>query len=294
MITDEQGNIWIRQSWLDTFMRCPNRGRLETLHPEVGTSDSALLGTGAHGGCETICNGGSIAEARDAITAAVMPEYELGVKWTHKSNEYPQNLDHLIYQANKCFDAWLEEILPVCQKNGWMGLKAEQKFKEVLFTLPDGRTVGIQGTADLPTPKNLIIDWKTGKRPYKQWEKQRHAIQPSIYSWAATRGAFEADHYKWPMTFVYGVMIRPLTNLDGNYRTELIPVQRTEAHARWAMKQIQAALTMAFTVGMDTEWPMVAEGNFLCSQKWCSNYDRCRGMVLSPSDDDKISLPTSP
>lgn len=282
--------ILIRQSWLDTFMRCPERARLVINHPVAGTSDSAALGTGAHAGCEAILLGGSKADAQQAIVKAIQIESDLGIKWTHPDNEYPQNIGHMIVQADKCFDAWLDEIYPELVKRGWLGQTPEQKFEVKLFDLPDGREVWLTGTADLPTPQNVIVDWKTSKRPYKQWDKQRHAIQPTIYTWAATLGAFEGDHYRFPMEFVYGVMIRPLTNLDGNYRTELIPVRREEAHARWAMKQITAALTQAITVGFDTPWPMIAEGNFLCSAKWCDHYHMCRGNVLDARHDQKVEL----
>ena len=286
----EDDKILFRQSWLDSFLRCPHRARLEVTNPEQGTSDSALLGTGAHAGCEAILLGGDTHDAYKNIDRVVEEELKEGVNWTHQSSEFPQNVGQLIYQARKCFDAWLAEIYPVCVSEGWLGETPEQKFEVPLFRLHDGRQVCITGTADLPTGKNVVVDWKTSKRPYKQWEKQRHAIQPTIYTWAAIEGGFGTDHFSWPVQFVYGVMIRPVGNLDGQYRTELVPVSRGEAHARWAMEQIHAALNMALKMGFDEPWPMITDNNFLCSQKWCPNYDRCRGRFLSSTDDQKVEL----
>lgn len=275
MLFDPEGNILIRQSWLDNAMRCAERGRQGIVNPQMDdvTSDSAAIGTGAHAGCETILNGGSEADARAAITAAIVAEVANGIKWTKN-----HSVDELHAYAQVCFTAWLKDIYPEMKLGG----RAEVKFEENLYTLDDGRNVGITGTVDYVLAPELI-DWKTSARPYKQRDKQMHAIQPSIYSWAAVRGAF-GPGFEWPVRFTYGIMIRP-SNPTKPARTELVSVVRHEAHARWALEQITTYVNMALKFGLDTRWPMVAENNYLCSRRWCAWYDLCRGSHLSAGND---------
>lgn len=284
MLTDDDGNIWIRQSWLDTAMRCAERGRFAIVKPELDSmsSDAAVIGTGAHAGAETIMLGGSYFEALAAIEKAIHEEDAIGILW----KDY-DSVEELVAYAKLCFDAWMKDLHPWVLENGFDGCKPEQEFAEPIYQLPDGRWVGIKGTVDLPTMKNVIIDWKTSKRPYRVWEKQRHAVQPSVYGWAAVRGALQENHYTWPLDFYYGVMIRP-KNLKGEAATQIVRVRRTESHARWAFKQIQTFVDLSLKTGLDSSWPLVTENNFLCSQKWCPWYSLCRGAHITPFDDETV------
>lgn len=285
MLIEDDG-IWFRQSWLDTYMRCSERGRLAIIKPEFDKlcGDAAALGTGAHAGAETILKGGSTIEAWDAIAEAISAE-ALDPGISYKSYN---NIDELIVVAIACFDAWLEEIYPWLVENGWhINARPEMKFKVPIFKLEDGTDVGITGTADLPA-EGVVIDWKTSGKPYRQKEKQRFAIQPSIYTWAGVMGAFAPLEFEWPVRFYYGVMVRP-SKVGGMASTQIVPVERTEAHARWALKQIKSALRLAQT-SLGTEWPTHDEGNYLCSAKWCPWHSICRGAVLSPEDDEVVPV----
>ncbi len=275
MIFDEQGNITVRQSWLDNAMRCAERGRQGIINPQMDdvTSDSAAIGTGAHAGCEAILNGSDEINARDAITDAINAEVANGIKWTKN-----HSVDELHAFAQVCFTAWLKEIYPEMKLGG----RAEVKFEENLYTLDDGRKVGITGTVDYVLAPELT-DWKTSARSYRVRDKQQHAIQPTIYSWAAVRGAF-GPGFEWPVRFTYGIMVRPSSPLKPA-KTELVTVERTEHHARYALDQIQLYVNLALNFGLDQKWSTTSEGNFLCSKRWCPWWSNCRGGFLSSADD---------
>jgi PD-(D/E)XK nuclease superfamily len=275
---DDEGNIWLRQSWLDTAMRCAERGRFAIIKPEwdAMTSDSAAIGTAAHAGIEAHINienslgDETLIAPIEAIRIALNEELALGVKWT--KYETPQQL---FDNARRCYEAWVEGILPVFSDMGLIqGARTEVEFKVVLFTLPDGRTVGITGTADLAPAVPVLGDWKTAAREYRAREKQKYAIQPTVYSHAAVLGAMRDDiEYRYPMTFHYGILVRG----DRKAKPQIVTVTRTAAHAEFAIERIKQYVDLALNFTLDRSWPRTDEGNFLCSQTWCPWWQICKG-----------------
>jgi hypothetical protein len=276
MKIDEQGNVWVRQSWLDTAMRCPERGRLASTLPEWDeiTSDSALIGTGAHYGIEQVIRGRDASKI-EQIAYDYVIEYAEPVKWT-KYSTLTECADH----AARCAAAWREHIMPVAPLEN---ARAEVTFHVPLYEHRTGRTVGIEGTIDLVPTDGTLWDWKTAARAYRQRDKQRFAVQPTIYALAAVMGGLQsAVTYSWPMTFTYGVMVRG----SKESTAQILTVQRTEAHADWVRRRIETYVDLALGHGLDKSWPMVDENNYLCSQTWCPWYTICRGAHLSPAEDN--------
>ncbi len=271
MIFDEQGNIWLRQSWLDTAMRCAERGRLATIAPEWDSmdSDSALIGTAAHHAIEKSINLG-VYDAIGEIARVWMLNYDKPIKWTKYNT-----IGELAQQAAQCAVAWRDGIKPEVNLEGAL---TEVPFKIVLFTLPDGRTVGITGTVDLVGEK--LWDWKTGARAYNQREKQKGAIQPTIYCEAAVKGGLQTDYeYHYPMTFHYGVMIRGANAA----KPQTLSVRRTQAHFSFALDRIRGYVDLALNFGLDRPWPR-DDDHFLCSQTWCPWWSMCKGARLPDAD----------
>jgi hypothetical protein len=271
VLVDEAGDIWFRQSWLDTAQRCNERGRLALTDPDETTNDLALIGTAAHAAIEQVLNKEIEPKAAGeyAYSRAISLCDEIEVRWS--KHTLPGQLGQ---HARRCADAWVREIMPAIELGG----RTEVDFKVPLFDW-DGHTVGITGTVDYLPPTPIIIDWKTASRKFYQRDKQRAAIQPTVYATAAARGAF-GDGYEWPITFRYGVMVR------GNERatTQLLDVQRTHAHEGWLLDMIETYLNLATALGVQRKWPR-NEDHYLCNQDWCPWWSRCKGARLSTEQD---------
>jgi hypothetical protein len=275
---DDDGNIWLRQSWIDTAMRCAERGRLQIVKPEWNIGgDAAHLGSGTHSGIETVIEALALglpfpskSAIHDAIWETITTKIaEEGIKW----NKY-STTQQLFENAVRCYEAWASGILPILrQRNLIEGAITEHKFRVVLFTLPDGRTVGVEGTIDFVPPVNEMWDWKTAGQAFRDREKQRYAIQPTIYTLAGVLGAGHPDvDYSYPMDFTYGVAIRAARKS----KPQLLTVNRTQEHADFAIERIKTYVDLALNFTLERPWPR-NDDHFLCSEAWCSWWVICKG-----------------
>lgn len=272
MQVDESGNIWFRQSWLDTANRCGERGRLSLVYPEQQSNDLASMGTCVHAAIERILT--KQLEPADApewlyehtLTYAAAEPIKW-VAWTLPS----QMADHAV----RCVRAFNAHLLPHVEPGG----KCEAEFR-VPLTEWNGHTVGITGTVDYVTPSGLLIDWKTSSRKFDQRIKQRTAIQPTVYSVAATHGAF-GDPLEWPVTFRYGVMIRGREVAT----TQFVDVQRSHAHEAWLLGMLRTYCNLAGALGLQAEWPR-DDDHYLCNETWCPWWSMCKGANLSADQDN--------
>lgn len=275
MIIDDHGDIWIRQSWLDTFIRCPERGRLATVKPEwdAATSDSAFIGTCTHYGIEQVLRGRSPDDIAD-ITEEYARDLLLTepIKWTKYSTE-----TDIFRNARNCAEAWVREIFPDLPKGG----RSEVSFSVPLYVRDDGRTVGIRGTVDYVPTDGSLWDWKTAARDYDVKKTQRNAIQPTIYALAAIKGGLESTtEFDLPLDFHYGIMVRGARKS----KTQQFTVTRDQGHIDYAMKRMRGAVDMALNFGFEREWPLV-DDHFLCNETWCPWWSICRGAHMSRSDE---------
>jgi hypothetical protein len=293
VIFDDDGTVFFRQSWLDTALRCGERGRLAITLPEWDevTSDAAAIGTAAHYGIEQWLKNPEVLSKRDMATLAfdhfVLLSQQEEIKWT-KYDNVPDCAGH----AFRCAEAWYDGIRPHVPLGG----HTEVEFQTVLFTRPDGRKVGIQGTADYVVPPEEVSaaiedgedcvlppelwDWKTASSAYKQRDKQRTAIQPTVYSVAAVLGAFGVEGFTWPVTFRYGVMVRG----ERASKPQVLEVQRTRAHHSWLLDLLNGYVDLYEGMGTEVSWPR-SDDHFLCSQRWCPWWSICKGARLSIAED---------
>jgi hypothetical protein len=277
---DEQGNIWIRQSWLDDTIRCSERGRLKIMKPEWDTGgDAAHAGTGSHAMIEHHLNSLVVFgddtvldkyDRRSIIRAAINEAIAKdGIKWNKFST-----MQELVENAERCYEAWAREVLPLLVKRNLIeGALTEHKFQVVLFTLSDGRTVGIEGTIDFVPRTNELWDWKNPGRAYNPREKQRCATQATIYTLAAVLGGMDNDiEYHYPMKFHYGSMIRHPKQAT----VQLLTVNRTQGHADFAIERIKSYVDLALNFTLERPWPR-NDDHFLCSSTWCPWWAICKG-----------------
>jgi hypothetical protein len=283
----ENKRITMRQSWVDTFGRCPEQARASVVFPEDdGEGDAAMAGTSAHAGIEQFLMGNiewgeMVAHARSvaAEAAAHGVEQKDGrvERVQYKSFEGP---DEMVHWAGHCVQSWQEQIYPWMQAEGITEGQAEARFEYDAF-VHRGWTIAHQGQVDwVPHKKNLLVDWKTSKSKYRQGDKQRWAVQPSAYASAAVNGEFGRE-FELPLKFVYGVMVR----LKTKQSAQLVEVERHQGHIDWYNSRCRSAADLFIDVGLDRPWTTIDSGNYLCSPKWCPNYSKCRGKYISVEQD---------
>lgn len=287
IINHDEHTIDIRQSWLDAAMRCPERGRQSIIRPEwdAESGDAALCGTGMHGYAEARLQGGSKDEAFEALHQAI--DDDIAERGGVVFKTY-RNLQEVRDYSEACAKGWERHLFPKLNNTLNFGHPAEVNFTVDFMDYIDQHgqqwRVRLTGTADYPTPSK-VWDWKSAgdKGKYKQREKQKHAVQPTVYLAAAVRGAFGFE-YRYPAHFTFGVVIRP-SNPSIVPDALTCDVWRGQAHENLLRDLIYRQLVLWDRIGLDEKWPLTMENNWLCSAKWCPWYSICRGAHLSPTDD---------
>jgi hypothetical protein len=123
-----------------------------------------------------------------------------------------------------------------------------------------------------------IWDWKTSGQEYKLWEKQRWAVQPTVYTWAAAQNGLLLPDGFGDYTFEYKVLKRSAKpSKFMTYR-----VTRTIRSWAWLERVVQNVATLFVTMGIEDEWPL-NDHSALCSPKWCPFWDQCKGQYVDGS-----------
>jgi hypothetical protein len=262
--------VFIRQSWLNDLIICPERSRFKLEKPQMsGASDATIMGTAVHAGIESYLRGEIPIERIPTVALLAWKELcEQPFKTTNL------NIADAPMQITSMCQAWIDKIAPKVQLGG----QVEHKFSFPLNMTVGDWSVWCEGTMDYVQPDGIIWDWKTASRSYYAKEKQSQAIQPTVYA-AALHYERQMDY---PIEFRYGIMIRQETP-----KAQIVYIHRTEAHERWLMHNIKPALIMAIRMGTNNSWVM-NDTTALCSDKWCDYWSLCKGAFLSPSD---LSLP---
>jgi len=265
---------YFRQSWLSDFILDPRRAQLAMQFPEEDVDgDAALCGTAVHASVED-CLTGKIAAA-EMPTAARAHAARLLDETPHVSWQKFQTVGELYGHAERCATAFRDHILPTLPPGGL----CEYKFRVELGE-HRGIPYGITGTIDYVPPKELsttVYDWKFPGRKYEQHEKQKAAVQPTVYCTAVIRDGLRDG---WPLEFVYGLGVRRKVMPA---QPHLIPVLRTEAHEEWLHHLIRSAIDMQLDMP-DQPW-LAIDSHFLCSETWCPWWHRCRGAMGFTNED---------
>lgn len=278
-------NISIRQSWLDTAMTCPERGRLAMVAPELdGAGDAAAAGTAMHAAIEAYLAGNISVDQMEQYAQAwatkLVEEGEVrnGVvqRIQYKSFDGPPEL---IYHAGNCTRGWIKDVLPVLVALDQLEGDQEVAFRYRAFE-HRGHTIWIQGTTDhVPHRGNRVWDWKSSGSDYKQKAKQMYAVQPTAYAGAAVNGEFGRE-FSLPLEFAYGVALR----LKTKERGQIVVTERTQGHIDFMYRRIRQFVDLYLDVGLEREWP-ADDDHYLCSEKWCPWYEQCRGANISRNMD---------
>lgn len=265
-----RGIVYVRQSWLNDLIICPERARFKLSKPELsGPSDATIMGTAIHYGIEQVLGG---ALASDMADMAVAHWEQL------KQEPYKQtNLDPEKGEAHirSMAEAFITGILPEVQLGG----EIEYGFKFPLGMMVNDWSVWCEGTMDYVQPNGVIWDWKTASRPYYAKEKQSQSIQATVYAAALVQQLKTG----YPVDFRYGVMIR-----QDKPRSQIVYLKRTAEHHRWLMHNVKPPVLMALRLGMETNNWIMNDTSALCSEKWCPYWSLCKGAFVSEAG---LSLP---
>jgi len=262
MKTREDGGVAIRQSWLNDFLLCPERARRNVVEPDANIgSDLTVIGTAMHAVIEQVLSGeidpGAAAEAApEALQMAAEAE-----PW--KSTGLTP--EEMVGQTRLMSAAWADNVYPIMPPGGQVEYRFEFQIGEA-----DGTPVWFEGTIDYVAPNNTVWDHKSASRKYQQWEKQRWAVQPSVYCAAAVHDGLVTQV---PVKFFYDVMLR-------NGDTQIVELQRDIGHISFVRKQALSAAQFALRYGMDNPWPL-NDQSALCSHIWCPFWDTCKGADMS-------------
>lgn len=269
---DGTTKVWVRQSWLNDVMICPERARLGLERPDWRqSSDATHIGTAVHRGIEHILLGyeGNPIDTASRELERLMETEPFKVNSTNGPGEMREYVPALM-------QAFQRDILPSVETGA--GSMVEKNFGVKLYETDrydDRLEVWLGGTVDYVDPNGVLWDWKTAARRYSQGEKQRQAIQASAYAYAARELGWSQAN---PIRFNYGVITR-----TSKPAGQIVPVVRSGPHVDWFKSQVESVVSMALTLGLGNRW-MTNDQHGLCSEKWCPFWSICKGSHISDLD----------
>jgi hypothetical protein len=248
-----------RQSELGTWMMCPEQFRLNRagLMPRQETEATAV-GTSVHAAIEAVLKGEATADTGMDVALetwdSMIPNID---RWVKAS---PQQC---AVHVSNCYSSWADTVYPALPPIE----RVEGHFNVPLHE-DDQRVIRLSGTVDALDADGTVWDWKTAAslRSYN-WEKQRFAVQPTVYTYAAAHP--EGFNIENP-TFAYAVMEKAAKPVEAL----ILRITRDSGHWDWLTKQ---AISLA--VAIEAEMPIwqLNDQGWHCSPRWCGAWDSCKG-----------------
>lgn len=279
MIIDERG-YHLHQSDIETFMQCPEQLRLKHLAVGDATSDAAFVGTTTHAVIEHELMSpqpyGSLKEAINYGAYAFLEGMEqLYANQTAYSRETFKTDSKALKALEPLVESWYvspeRDMLMSMDPNDY---QVEWEFDKPFTVTPDGTTIWLAGRTDLVL-RNRVWDWKTSSSEYKPWEKQRWAIQPTEYLWAAATEGLILPNADGEFVFEYKVLKRGAKPV----KFQTVTVKRTMGSFTWLERIVQNMVSFMEKMGFDTEWPL-NDHSALCGPKWCPFWAGCKGAYI--------------
>lgn len=258
--------IYVRQSWLGTYLTCPQRSRYDLTMPSLRRgSDATAIGTAIHSAIEGYLRGDYNTQA-DMLEAAHTHVTNELADPTIRRSDISSDEDNLRLCTESMVTAWWDDIRPAVALGGLI----EHKFAAPLVD-GDGLSLWLEGTMDYVAPDGSIWDWKTASRSYSAKEKQKQSHQATCYV-AAARILGLVGNDSTPTPFRFGVMVRQQTP-----KSQIVTVERGPAQVEWLKRQIASVINAASTIGTERDWPINDQHN-LCSSRWCEYWNICKGV----------------
>lgn len=286
------GTLVLHQSDISHYITCPEQFRLSNgIGPLVDTSgetwrsesDAALIGSCIHAVIERELSKGPIKTLAAARTWArnwIGKEisYFMENEIDYRTETYGGDPDKTLRAVDLLVESWWFST----ERDYWLhrerdSYMVEAEFDVPFVTRPDTKIikrVRLAGTSDIiDLQEHRVLDWKSASRSYQRWEKQRWAVQPTVYTFAAAE-------MNW---------IRP--NSDGLYRFDFrvfergkrteaqeITVLRGPGQWAWLTKLVNNIADMMESDA--AEWPL-RDDHALCGPKWCPVWYQCKGAFVT-------------
>lgn len=263
-----------RQSFVNTFMNCPDSARHDMIGSFARTNtDSTAVGTSVHAAIEEAVNdlmewgvAPDTASLVDRYTEVHFVEHvdNEDVKWVKRKR------GGALAYGQRCIVSFGDHVLRDLDPLG-----TEVSFSGLEVWSDPERVITISGTVDY-IDVAAMCDWKTAGQEYKRWEYDRWAIQPTFYHYAL-RHAPEMSQYRNLMstTDTWRYIVFPD---DPSPHPQVVELQRHDEHDAWLVQQLVSIAPM-LEAGLD-EWPK-RDQHALCSPKWCTAWDTCKGASIS-------------
>lgn len=284
----ETNRLYVRQSWLGSYLMCPQRSRYEITMPSLRRgSDATAIGTGVHSAIEGYLD--STVNTLEEMTG--LARFEVGNELSDeriKRTEISEDMNKVFDSVDAMVLGWWDTIRPLVPKGGLI----EHKFQAPLGGNANGIELWLEGTMDYVSPDGTIWDWKTASRTYSVKEKQKQSHQATCYI-AAARTLGLVDNGPEPTLFRFGVMVRQSTP-----KVQIVTVDRGPEQVEWLRRQVASVVTTATMVPTSLDWTMNDQHN-LCSPKWCEFWSICKGVHWSdatldpPNQSVEIRLPST-
>lgn len=260
-VTDS--TITFSQSWTNTFFNCPQQAFLEMkgLLPRKET-DATAVGNALHIAAEFVLGGkGSLTEGEDAAFAELerlmaLPEFEFVQVKTK---------DTLIATVQRVYWTWANEVFPSLETPA----SIEEPF-DVSVSKGDWGELRIKGSIDMVTELGDVKDWKTanGFHAWKQFEVDKK-LQPTFYFLGMMLTDPDWDYEAASFDFVV---------MNKQKQEHLVlSTKRGDGHFTWLVEQL-TAIAKLIRADLDS-WPLF-DNSFLCSPKWATCWDSCKGRHL--------------
>ena len=250
-----------RQSWLNTFLACPEQAR--TLRNKTATDvagSKMVRGTVVHAAIEAALHARMAGEelTYEDVLEVFHMEWDNHVDDIQKWNKEATTAESTVALAVQMLSVWYEQVFPDLDPVG-----IETPFEFILHE-DENRRIFLHGTRDLDEP-NLTWDWKTGNHD-AEWMVRRNDLQSMIYTLARARERGDLESPQ-PFRFCY------LTNGE----LEIIDVTRTPQD--WAALVPMCNSIADLIEARLPSWPMRYDG-WKSSDDWCPNWAACRGKHL--------------
>lgn len=262
----ETNRVYVRQSWLGSYLICPQRGRYDITLPGLRRgSDATAIGTGIHSGIEQYLSG-SVESKDEFIEACVTNVREELERPDLRRGAISADESNMIASVNGMALGWWDTIRPHVPLGGLI----EHKFSCPINEGSYGIQLWLEGTMDYVAPDGTIWDWKTSSRSYSAKEKQKQSHQATCYVLAGRKLGLVPSESPVSL-FRFGVMLRQPTP-----KAHIVTVSRDIHQLAWLQRQITSVVGTATTCGVDSDWPMNDQHN-LCSSMWCDYWSVCKG-----------------
>lgn len=284
----DDGVLTLHQSDISHYMNCPEQFRVvnglgggklpdpdhESLRVET---DAATVGTVLHSVIER-----DLGEPYKSVSSAQKAARKIlgNLVESYILNGIEYRTESFGSDPGKCLkalDLLVESWMTSEEREYWQhrdtGSYELEKYFEVPFLQRESdviSSVKLAGTMDVfDVGQHRVVDWKSSGRAYERWEKQRWAIQPTVYTYAASVLGIQPNE-DGLYQFDYRVFVR-----RGVQEAQSVTVWRGNGQHTWLVnivenicKMIESPLLM---------WPL-RDDHALCSPKWCPIWNDCKGM----------------